>query len=60
MNLQGFRVESGSVRKPNLPGLGSETVVVSKIDAYGLVRKPNLPGLGVKIRSKNGELNSSV
>ena len=45
--------------KPNLPDLGSERVVVSKIDTYGAVREPHLPVLSVKIRSKNGQLNDS-
>ena len=32
--MKSLWLSSGSVRKPNLPDLGTETVVVSKIDTY--------------------------
>ncbi len=36
MNFQGFRVESGSVRKPNLPAWGPQQLFF-QIDTYGAV-----------------------
>ena len=54
--MQGIGLESGSVRKPNLPDLGTETVFVAKIDTYGAVLRcthpnaiciPNRTGFGM-------------